>query len=168
VAVRGESTLPAGCGSVSARHGGRNEASFALGLWAKQVQTSPLRVLKPKQASLPQTMQGWDRVGGESGTSVVFSFRDYPGSVALLDLSGWQSTARTKRRRIRYSFRCFQRVHRYPDRGLAGPVWPGAFGAPMGMDPHPDAGAALNALGQILRAKCRRGYQPRPEGQRRL
>jgi predicted DNA-binding WGR domain protein len=30
------------------------------------------------------------------------------------------------------------------------------------MDPHPDPGAALNALAAITRAKRRRGYQPRP------
>jgi predicted DNA-binding WGR domain protein len=56
-------------------------------------------------------------------------------------------------------------------------VWPDLFGGVLlvrqwgrigtegrrRMDPHPDAGAALNALAQIVRAKCRRGYQARSE-----
>ncbi len=29
------------------------------------------------------------------------------------------------------------------------------------LDPHPDAGAALNALAQLVRAKRRRGYRER-------
>ncbi len=55
-------------------------------------------------------------------------------------------------------------------------VWPDLFGRALlvrqwgrvgtegrrRMDPHPDRGAALNALGQIVRAKHRRGYLPRP------
>jgi predicted DNA-binding WGR domain protein len=55
-------------------------------------------------------------------------------------------------------------------------VWPDLFGRALlvrqwgrigtegrrRLDPHPDPGAALNALGQILRAKCCRGYQLRP------
>jgi predicted DNA-binding WGR domain protein len=52
-------------------------------------------------------------------------------------------------------------------------VWPDLFGralllrhwgrlGTMGarrLDPHPDPGAAINALGRILRAKRRRGYR---------
>jgi predicted DNA-binding WGR domain protein len=30
------------------------------------------------------------------------------------------------------------------------------------LDPHPDAGAALDALAQLARAKRRRGYQDQP------
>ena len=30
------------------------------------------------------------------------------------------------------------------------------------LDPHPDAGAAINALAQLARAKRRRGYQDHP------
>ena len=55
-------------------------------------------------------------------------------------------------------------------------IWPDLFGRALlvrqwgrigtkgrrKLDPHPDPGAALNALGKIMRAKCRRGYQPRP------
>jgi predicted DNA-binding WGR domain protein len=54
-------------------------------------------------------------------------------------------------------------------------IWPDLFGRAMLMrqwgrigreghrrlDPHPDAGAAGNALAEILRAKLRRGYQDR-------
>ena len=54
-------------------------------------------------------------------------------------------------------------------------VWPDLFGRALlmrqwgrigteghrRMDPHPDPGAALNALAAIARAKCRRGYCPR-------
>jgi predicted DNA-binding WGR domain protein len=54
-------------------------------------------------------------------------------------------------------------------------VWPDLFGRALlirqwgrigtegrrRMDPHPDPGAALNALAAIARAKRRRGYQPR-------
>ncbi len=55
-------------------------------------------------------------------------------------------------------------------------VWPDLFGRALlvrqwgrtgtegrrRMNPHPDQGAALNALGQIVRANHRRGYLPRP------
>ena len=54
-------------------------------------------------------------------------------------------------------------------------VWPDLFGrallvrqwgrigpeGPRRLDPHPDLGAAINALCDILRAKRRRGYQDR-------
>ncbi len=54
-------------------------------------------------------------------------------------------------------------------------VWPDLFGRALlmrqwgrigtegrrRMDPHPDPGAALNALAAIVRAKRRRGYWPR-------
>lgn len=54
-------------------------------------------------------------------------------------------------------------------------VWPDLFGRALlvrqwgrigtqgrrRMDPHADQGAALNALGQIMPAKRRRGYLPR-------
>jgi predicted DNA-binding WGR domain protein len=54
-------------------------------------------------------------------------------------------------------------------------VWPDLFGGALlmrqwgrigtegrrRMDPHPDAGSALNALAQIARAKARRGYRGR-------
>jgi predicted DNA-binding WGR domain protein len=54
-------------------------------------------------------------------------------------------------------------------------VWPDLFGRALlvrqwgrigaegrrRLDPHPDAGAAINALADILRAKRRRGYQDR-------
>jgi predicted DNA-binding WGR domain protein len=55
-------------------------------------------------------------------------------------------------------------------------VWPDLFGRALLMrqwgrigtdgrqrtDPHPDPGAALNALARIARSKHRRGYRPRP------
>ena len=54
-------------------------------------------------------------------------------------------------------------------------IWPDLFGRTMlvrrwgrigtsgrqRLDPHPDAGAALNALAQFVRAKRRRGYRER-------
>ena len=54
-------------------------------------------------------------------------------------------------------------------------VWPDLFGRALllrqwgsigtagrrRLDPHSDAGAAVNALARIVRAKLRRGYQPR-------
>jgi predicted DNA-binding WGR domain protein len=54
-------------------------------------------------------------------------------------------------------------------------VWPDLFGRALllcqwgrlgtegrlRLDPHPDPGAAINALAQIVRAKRRRGYQDR-------
>ncbi|MBO0710120.1 MAG: WGR domain-containing protein [Acetobacteraceae bacterium] len=55
-------------------------------------------------------------------------------------------------------------------------VWPDLFGRALlarqwgrigtngwvRLDPHPDIGAALNALARLARAKRRRGYQDRP------
>ena len=55
-------------------------------------------------------------------------------------------------------------------------VWPDLFGRALlarqwgrigtagriRLDPHPDAGAASNALARLARAKRRRGYQDRP------
>ena len=52
-------------------------------------------------------------------------------------------------------------------------VWPDLFGRALlsrqwgrlgtegrrRLDPHPDPGAAINALARIAQAKCRRGYQ---------
>ena len=46
-------------------------------------------------------------------------------------------------------------------------VWPDLFGRALlvrhwgRLDPHPDPGAAINALARLLRAKRRRGYQER-------
>ncbi len=54
-------------------------------------------------------------------------------------------------------------------------VWPDLFGRALlvrqwgrigtegrrRLDPYPDTGAALNALARLMRAKRRRGYQPR-------
>ncbi len=54
-------------------------------------------------------------------------------------------------------------------------IWPDLFGRTMlvrrwgrigtsgrqRLDPHPDAGAALNALAEFVRAKRRRGYRER-------
>jgi predicted DNA-binding WGR domain protein len=56
-------------------------------------------------------------------------------------------------------------------------VWPDLFGRALlvrqwgrigtegrrRLDPHPDPGAAINALAALLRAKRRRGYQDRSE-----
>jgi predicted DNA-binding WGR domain protein len=52
-------------------------------------------------------------------------------------------------------------------------VWPDPFGATLlagqwgrigsvWLDPHPDAGAAIEALAELARAKRRRGYMPSP------
>lgn len=55
-------------------------------------------------------------------------------------------------------------------------IWPDLFGRALllrqwgrigtegrrWLDPHPDPGAALNALAQLARQKRRRGYQDRP------
>jgi len=55
-------------------------------------------------------------------------------------------------------------------------VWPDLFGRALlarqwgrigtqgrvRLDPHPDAGAAINALAQLARAKRRRGYRDQP------
>ena len=55
------------------------------------------------------------------------------------------------------------RMEVWPDlfgRALLARHW-GRIGAPgrIRLDPHPDAGAAVNALAQLARAKRRRGYQ---------
>ena len=60
----------------------------------------------------------------------------------------------------------YYRVEVWPDlfgRGLLVRQW-GRIGTEgrRRMDPHPDQGAALNALARILRAKQRRGYRLRP------
>ena len=56
-------------------------------------------------------------------------------------------------------------------------IWPDLFGRALlvrhwgrigtqgrrRLDPHPDPGAAINALANLLRAKLRRGYRDRSE-----
>jgi WGR domain len=63
-----------------------------------------------------------------------------------------------------------ERMALLPHGDLARPVRPRAPGPPLGrigtqghrrLDPHPDPGAAINALAALLRAKRRRGYQDR-------
>src|SRR5271166_6939955 len=57
----------------------------------------------------------------------------------------------------------YYRMEVWPDlfgRALLARHW-GRIGAPgrIRLDPHPDAGAAVNALAQLARAKRRRGYR---------
>ena len=59
----------------------------------------------------------------------------------------------------------YYRLEVWPDlfgRALLVRHW-GRIGAPgrVRLDPHPDQGAAVNALEGIVRVKCRRGYRPR-------
>jgi predicted DNA-binding WGR domain protein len=59
----------------------------------------------------------------------------------------------------------FYRLEVWPDlfgRALLVRHW-GRLGTPgrRCLDPHPDPGAAINALARLLRAKRRRGYQER-------
>ena len=59
----------------------------------------------------------------------------------------------------------YYRLEIWPDlfgRALLARHW-GRFGTKgrRRLDPHPDAGAALNALATLARAKRRRGYQDR-------
>ena len=57
----------------------------------------------------------------------------------------------------------FYRLEVWPDgRALLVRHW-GRLGTPgrRRLDPHPDPGAAINALARLLRAKRRRGYQER-------
>ena len=60
----------------------------------------------------------------------------------------------------------FYRMEVWPDlfgRALLARLW-GRIGTPgrVRLDLHPDAGAAVNALARLVRAKRRRGYQDRP------
>ena len=60
----------------------------------------------------------------------------------------------------------FYRLEVWPDlfgRALLARQW-GRIGTEgrVRLDPHPDPGAAINALAQLARAKRRRGYQDRP------
>jgi predicted DNA-binding WGR domain protein len=57
----------------------------------------------------------------------------------------------------------FYRIEVWPDlfgRALLARHW-GRLGTPgrIRLDPHPDAGAAINALARLARSKRRRGYQ---------
>ena len=59
----------------------------------------------------------------------------------------------------------YYRLEVWPDlfgRALLVRQW-GRIGTPgrVRLDPHPDQGAAVNALAGIVRVKCRRGYRPR-------
>ncbi len=59
----------------------------------------------------------------------------------------------------------YYRLEVWPDlfgRALLVRHW-GRIGTPgqVRLDPHPDQGAAVNALAGIVRVKCRRGYGPR-------
>ena len=61
----------------------------------------------------------------------------------------------------------YYRLELWPDlfgRALLARHW-GRIGMPgrVRLDPHPDPGAALNALARLLRAKRRRGYQERAQ-----
>ena len=89
-----------------------------------------------------------------------------PAPPAPAQLPLFPDTAALARGRPEHNERRFHRLEIWPDlfgRALLLRHW-GRIGAEdrrRRLDPHPDPGAALNALAAILRAKRRRGYRDR-------